>query len=186
MLSEISQTEKDKYHMISVICGINKQTKKQGLQRVGLNLVTTQSTASIISLQPYSILDYIYQFSLSCSSVLKGTFYNFISTFTLKKYLFLAVLGLCCCVQAFSSGGEQGRPGCGGGPGSLGGLSSWSSRARAVAGSARRLSSCDAQAQLLHGIWKLLNQGLNPCRLPWQTNSLPLDHQGSPTFFFFS
>ena len=41
MLSEVSQTGKDKYHVISVICGINKQTKKQGLQRVGLNLVTT-------------------------------------------------------------------------------------------------------------------------------------------------
>ena len=32
MLSEISQTEKDKYHMISLICGIeNKQTNKPKL-----------------------------------------------------------------------------------------------------------------------------------------------------------
>ena len=28
MLSEISQTEKDKYHMISLICGILKQNEK--------------------------------------------------------------------------------------------------------------------------------------------------------------
>ena len=29
MLSETSQTEKDKYHMISLMCGILKQTNKQ-------------------------------------------------------------------------------------------------------------------------------------------------------------
>ena len=40
--------------------------------------------------------------------MLKGTFYNFISKFTLKAYLFLVVLDLCCCVQAFSSCGKQG------------------------------------------------------------------------------
>ena len=27
MLSKISQTEKDKYHMISLLCGIKKQNK---------------------------------------------------------------------------------------------------------------------------------------------------------------
>ena len=29
MLSEISQTEKDKYHMISLICGIKKKDKTE-------------------------------------------------------------------------------------------------------------------------------------------------------------
>ena len=28
--------------------------------------------------------------------------------------------------------------------------------------------------------WDLLNQGLNPCLLHWQADSLPLSHQGSP------
>ena len=31
MLSEISQTEKDKYHMISLICGIEQTNKKPEL-----------------------------------------------------------------------------------------------------------------------------------------------------------
>ena len=33
MLSEISQTEKDKYHMISFICGFLKKKKKLNLQK---------------------------------------------------------------------------------------------------------------------------------------------------------
>ena len=33
MLSEISQSEKDKYHMISVICGIKEQTELTGKMR---------------------------------------------------------------------------------------------------------------------------------------------------------
>ena len=31
-----------------------------------------------------------------------------------------------------------------------------------------------------------LDQGSNPCPLRWQVGSQPLDHQGSPVFFFFS
>ena len=35
----------------------------------------------------------------------------------------------------------------------------------------RRLSSCGAWAQLLHGMWDLLAQGSNPCPLHWQVGS---------------
>ena len=30
ILSKVSQTEKDKYHMVSLICGIKKKKKKKG------------------------------------------------------------------------------------------------------------------------------------------------------------
>ena len=33
MLSEISQTEKDKYHMISLLCEIYKKTKQKQIQK---------------------------------------------------------------------------------------------------------------------------------------------------------
>ena len=32
--------------------------------------------------------------------------------------------------------------------------------------------------------WRLPDQGLNLCLLPWQADSLPLSHQGSPTYLF--
>ena len=31
----------------------------------------------------------------------------------------------------------------------------------------------------------LMDQGLNPCLLHWQVDSLPQNHQGSPKDFFF-
>ena len=98
---------------------------------------------------------------------------------TFKKiYIFLAVLGLHCCAQAFSSCSKQGLLFvvvrglliavaclcCG--ARALGtqasvfmarGLSSCGSRALQ-----RRLSSCGAQAQLLHGMWDLPGPGLEP------------------------
>ena len=36
---------------------------------------------------------------------------------------------------------------------------------------------------MAYGIF--LDQGLNPCLLHWQMDSLPLNHQGHPDFFFF-
>ena len=39
--------------------------------------------------------------------------------------------------------------------------------------------SCGAP-QLLHGCGLFFDQGSNPCLLHWQTDSLPLSHQGSP------
>ena len=32
----------------------------------------------------------------------------------------------------------------------------------------------------------LPDQGLNPCRLHWQTNSLPLNHQRNPLILFYT
>ena len=37
-----------------------------------------------------------------------------------------------------------------------------------------------AQAELLHSIWDLPDQGLNLFLLHWQVDSLPLNHQRSP------
>ena len=60
---------------------------------------------------------------------------------------------------------------------------------------ARKLSSCSSQAlenrlssrgtRLLRFSWSMAcgifqNQGLNPCLLHWQVDSLPMSHQGSP------
>jgi len=42
-----------------------------------------------------------------------------------------------------------------------------------------RLDSFCSGAQLPHGMI-LPDQGSNPCPLNWQTDSLPLSHQGSP------
>ena len=73
-------------------------------------------------------------------------------------YLFLAALGLCCCVQAFSSCGEQGL------------LFVAVHRLLIVVASlvvehglqVRRLNSCGTRAQLLHSMWDLPRPGLEP------------------------
>ena len=75
-------------------------------------------------------------------------------------YLFLAGLGLLCCMWAFSS--------CGAWISYCSGFSCY--RAWAVD---HRLS---ARTQLLCGMWNL-------CPLHWQVDSQPLDHQGSPPIF---
>ena len=73
-------------------------------------------------------------------------------------YLFLAVLGLCCCGQAFSSCGERG-------PlfiavrGPLTVVASLVAEHRLQT---RRLSSCRSWAQLLRGTWDLPRPGLKP------------------------
>ena len=84
-------------------------------------------------------------------------------------YLFLAVLGPRCCAQAFSSCGERASHCCG-----FSCCGAWALGAQAsVVVSCRlsscgswapehRLSSCGAQAQLLHGIWDLPGPGLKP------------------------
>ena len=46
-----------------------------------------------------------------------------------------------------------------------------------------KLSSCGAQAQLPEVCGIFLDQGLNPCLLCWQLDSLPLSHQGCPMLF---
>ena len=95
-------------------------------------------------------------------------------------YLFLAVLGLCFCVRAFSSCGKRGplfiavrRP-----------LTVAPLLLRST-GSRRTGSvvvahgpSCSAAC----GIFP--DQGSNPCPLHWQADSQPLRHQGSPGGMF--
>ena len=52
--------------------------------------------------------EYIYSFSDSFPIwLLQNIFFYTILMYTFI-YLFLAVLGLCCCAWAFSSGGERG------------------------------------------------------------------------------
>jgi len=54
---------------------------------------------------------------------------------------------------------------------------------------APRLQSTGSIA-VVHGLscseasWIFLDQGLNPCPLHWQVDSLPLSHQGSPLMLF--
>ena len=115
-------------------------------------------------------------------------------------YLFLAVLGLCCCTRALSSCGEWGPlfPAVHGllpavaSPVAEHGLQvhglqqSWCAGSAVVA---RRLQSTGSavvahgpSCSAAHGI--LLDQGSNPCPLRWQTDSQPLCHQGSPCCLF--
>ena len=39
---------------------------------------------------------------------------------------------------------------------------------------------------LLRGMWEPPDQGLNPCCLHWQANSLPLNHQNNPLILFYT
>ena len=107
----------------------------------------------------------------------------------LKTYLFLAVLGLRCCAQAFSSCGEWGLL-------STVGHRLWGTRAQQLWFTG--FSSCGSRA-LEHGSAVVVSrlscsvtcgvfpdQGLNPHTMYWQVDSLPLDNQGSspPPLFY--
>ena len=125
--------------------------------------------------------------------------FNLCLFFLIFIYLFLAVLGLCCCAQAFSSCGEWGllfiavR-------GPLIAVASlvehrlqerrlqqlWHAGSVVVAHGLQSAGSvvvahgpsCSAAC----GIFP--DQGSNPCRLHWQADSQPLHHQGSPVSVF--
>ena len=85
-------------------------------------------------------------------------------------YLFLAILGLCCCSWAFSSCEWGLLSGCG---------------VQAPGERAQRLEHVGLVAPEAGGISP--DQGSNPCTLHWQVNSQPLDHKGSAVLhsFFF-
>ena len=75
-----------------------------------------------------------------------------------KIYLFMAVLGLRFCAQAFSSCGKRG-------PLFIAVHGPLTIAASLVAEhrlQMRRLSSCGSRAQLLHGMWDLPGTGLEP------------------------
>ena len=91
-------------------------------------------------------------------------------------YLFLTMLGLCCCTWAFSSFREQGLLSSGGMWAAHCSLFScyrsgvWSVQ---LCSCGQRLS-CPTVCEILP------DQGPNWCSLHWQTDSQALDHQGSP------
>ena len=102
-------------------------------------------------------------------------------------YLFMAALGLRCHMQAVSSCGDWATLGCGAQ------VSHWRSfshhragfQGRRASGAVlwaleHRLSSCGtwASCPAVCGIFP--DQGLKPCPLHWQVDSLALSHQGSP------
>ena len=85
-------------------------------------------------------------------------------------YLFLAVLGLHCCMQAFSSCSEWGILCCGSQPYNWGGLSCWGGQVLGAGLSScsswalehTGFSSCGPLAKLLFGTWDLPISGLQP------------------------
>ena len=89
-------------------------------------------------------------------------------------FFFLAALGLYCCRGAFSSCGEWGllSPQVG---------SSCSAQAGLVV--EHRLQGARAQLPAACGIFP--DQGFNGCPLHWRVDSSPLDHQGSPSLWFW-
>ena len=95
-------------------------------------------------------------------------------------YVFILILGLCCCVQAFSSCSDVGATlYCGARASHFSGFSCCGTQALALG-----LSSCGPEAELLHGIMSRgisPKQGSNPCPLRCQVGSYPLYHQGSTT-----
>ena len=89
-------------------------------------------------------------------------------------FFILAVLGLICCMRAFSSCSEWGlRSSCG----------AQASRYCGAETLEHRVSSLSPEAQLLGSMWNL---PFNLCPLYWQADAQPLDHQGSPFLILFT
>ena len=97
-------------------------------------------------------------------------------------YLFLAVLGLCCCLQAFSSCCEWEL------------LSSCSARTycQDFACWRAQVLGCVGFRAVAYGLSCIVqygifpDQGSNPCPLHWQADCQPLDHQESAWSPLFS
>ena len=95
-------------------------------------------------------------------------------------YLFLAVLGLCCCALAFSSGSEWGLlSNCVGGVFSLWWLLLWSPGSRACTQQLR------SQAQLLGGMWDLPGPGFEPKFPALETGFLTTGPPGKSSLYAF-
>ena len=131
----------------------------------------------------YIFIDVIITFQKSVS--IHSFFYIYIYLFIC---LFLAALGLRCCVWAFSSCGERG-------------LLFVEVHGLLIVGLLLLFSSCGARASVVvvhrlqsegsvvvvHGFSCSVacgifpDQGLKRCPLHWQADSQPLCHQGSPS-----
>ena len=124
---------------------------------------------------------------------LKVLLYSFKFTIIFKHFLkciYLAALGLCCCVGVFCSCSEQDYswlPHMGFSLQRL--LLLWSTgpgtQASVVAAHGLQSSGSvvvthSLSCSMAHGIFP--DQGLNPCPLHWQVASYPPYHQGSPSF----
>ena len=95
-------------------------------------------------------------------------------------YLFLGVLGLCCCTRAFSMGTRRAAHArrkqlvCRGAPRSCSSWALMSGGSAVVAHGLRR--------SVAYGTFP--DQGSNLCPLHQQLDSYPLDRQGSPVLCF--
>ena len=103
------------------------------------------------------------------------------SSFIYSFILILAVLGLSCHAQAFSSFSEWGQ------------LSNCCARASHCNGfycCRTQALGCLGSVVVVHGLSCpvacriFLDQGSNPCPLHWQVDSYPLHHQEVPSIFF--
>ena len=113
----------------------------------------------------------------------------------LKMYLLISgCVGLCCCVRASSGCGERGRSslcaqashGCGCPCCRAWPLGLWASVVAAPQALVRRLNSVVRGLSCFAAGGIFLDRGLNPCFLNWQVDSIPLNHQGSPSSIPFS
>ena len=99
--------------------------------------------------------------------------------FSFNFYLFLAALGFCCCMWAFSGCWEQRLFSvCCVQASPCSGFSCCKAWALWYGG----FCSCGSQAQLFHSTWNLPGSGIEPVSPGHQQSntSQPLDHQGSP------
>ena len=104
----------------------------------------------------------------TCSLAFGQPLFSFLLRF---MYLFLATLGLCCCVRTFSSCDEQ-----------LYFLDAMRGRLVAPGSWVSVVAAHGLSCPKACGIF--LDKGLNPCSLHWQADSQPLDHQTSPALVF--
>ena len=111
-----------------------------------------------------------------------GLSFFFFLRFIYLLNLFLTVVGLCCCMKAFSSCNKRGLLCCGArashfsdfscGPQALG---AWASGV-----AAHGLSSCGTWASLTHGVWSVPGPGIEPMSLALQGRYLTTGPPGKP------
>ena len=110
-----------------------------------------------------------------------NSFQFFVLNFQIYLFYFLTVMGLRCCMQAFSSGGEQGQlqlqsTDCR--SAELSSCSSWALE--------HRLSTCGAGAQLLHRMCSLPRPWIEwcpTCIARWILNHWTSREARCPTFY---
>ena len=97
--------------------------------------------------------------------------------------LSVAVLGLCCCVGYSLVAASRTLSSCSAGASHCSSCSCCGARALGRVGSVVSAPGLQSAGSKAWGIF--LDQGLNLYLLPWQADSLPLSHQGSPGFPFY-